>query len=65
MLKLAMHAAKGIFSRREKEFDIAQPGPSRPMTGLFHHLPESQKQRVLSYKGAEYTGGARKGASGQ
>ena len=65
MMKFAMQAVKGMFSRGENEFDIGEPGPSRPMVGLFHQLPEIQKRKVLSYKGAEYTGGTKKGAPGQ
>jgi hypothetical protein len=49
--------ARKPFSSADNEFDTAKPGAPRPMTGLFRLLTEIQKRKVLSYKGAEYTGG--------
>jgi len=57
MLSATLRALTHLMSHRDNEFDNAEPGPSRPMTGLFHHLTEKKKQMVLTYKGAEYTGG--------
>ena len=56
-------AVKGLFSKRDNEFDTALPGPPRPLTGLFGQLTETQKRKVLSYKGAEYAGGGQYSAS--
>jgi len=60
IMRSALRAVKGLFSRRENEFDTAQPGPPRPLAGLFWQLTEIQKRKVLSYKGAEYAGGIQK-----
>ncbi len=60
MLRAILRALTGLVSRRENEFDNARPGPSRPMTGLFHHLSEKKKHKVLTYRGAEYAGGLKK-----
>jgi hypothetical protein len=60
MLRQALRALTGRLTRRENEFDDAQPRPPRPVTGLFHHLTEIQKRKVLVYKGAEYAGGTKK-----
>jgi hypothetical protein len=60
MLRSIRRALNGAMARRENEFDHAHPGGARPMTGLFHHLDEKKKQKVLTYKGAEYAGGSQK-----
>jgi hypothetical protein len=60
MLRLIRRALNDAVARRENEFDDAHPGPARTMTGLFHHLDEKKKQKVLTYKGAEYAGGSLK-----
>ncbi len=60
MVKQTLRALISLISRRQNEFDNARPSTPRPMTGLFHQLTESQKQKVLVYKGAEYTGGPKR-----
>ncbi len=51
---------KKILFSKENEFDTERPGPPRPLTGLFHQLPEKQRWKVLSHKGAEYVGTAKR-----
>ncbi len=60
MLKATLRALTGLLSHRDNEFDNGRPGPSRPMTGIFHHLTEKRKQKALTYRGAEYAGGPKK-----
>ncbi len=57
---MLIRALKKFISNRDNEFDNAEPGLARPVTGLFHRLAEKQKQKVLSYKGPEYAGGAKR-----
>lgn len=63
MLNWILNYFPRSFSMRENEFDTAEPGASRSMTGIFHSLPEKQKWKLLSYKGAEYCGGRKKTVS--
>ena len=60
MLRSIRAALSGARLHQENEFDNAHPGSARPMTGLFHQLDEKKKQKVLTYKGAENTGDAKK-----
>lgn len=60
MLRRAIGALTTLIAPRENEYDDVQPGPARPMTGLFHQLAEKQKHKVLSYKGPEYIGGPKR-----
>lgn len=47
-----------VGAHKENEFDTARPGSQRPLVGLFRQLDEKKKQKLLTYKGAEYCGGA-------